>query len=71
MSPGIIVRIDDYKGYVIDMDNLGRIYIYNKKSPYSEDSDRCYVGASKLSEAKKIIDLRIETGRSDICCVEW
>ena len=32
-----------YKGYIIDKDNLGRTYVYNKQSPYSEDSDKKYV----------------------------
>lgn len=27
-----------YRDYVVDTDNLGRQYIYNAKSPYSEDS---------------------------------
>jgi hypothetical protein len=32
-----------YKGYIIDYDNLGRLYIYNTSSPMSEDSDRLLV----------------------------
>jgi len=56
-----MVRVEDYKGHVIDTDDLGRKYIYNTASRYSEDSDRCYVYANKVSDIKKIIDIRIET----------
>ena len=55
-----------YKGYVIDTDNLGRPYIYNTESPYSEDSDRVLIsidGKRQLAQAKAIIAARIETGR--------
>lgn len=52
-----------YKGYVIDTDNLGRQYIYNTNSPFSEDSDKIILGTNlKLKEIKKIIALR-ETGK--------
>lgn len=44
-----------YKGFVIDTDNLGRIYIYNTASPYSEDSDR-KVGFWSIADAKKRIN---------------
>lgn len=52
-----------YRGYIIDKDNLGRLYIYNTESAYSEDSDRILVNADTLKAAKEIIDARIETGR--------
>jgi hypothetical protein len=40
-----------YKGYVIDHDNLGRLYVYNTASPYSEDSDRKLVPLSSYCES--------------------
>lgn len=49
----------EYKGYIIDTDNLGRLYIHNTASPYSEDSDKKIIGhPSKFSldDVKKIID---------------
>lgn len=49
-----------YKGFVIDRDDLGRLYIYNTKSPYSEDSDRDYDCGNSIAEAKKAINARIE-----------
>lgn len=52
-----------YKGYIIDTDNLGRLYIYYTASPYSEDSDRLLVGATTVKDAKAIIDARITTGQ--------
>lgn len=52
-----------YKGYIIDRDNLGRFYIYNTASPYSEDSDKIYINANSIKAAKEIITARIETGR--------
>lgn len=45
-----------YKGYIIDWDDLGRLYIYNTKSPYAEDSDRNYNCGSTVREAKALID---------------
>lgn len=49
-----------YKGYVIDTDNLGRQYIYNTASPYSEDIDKKIVGTGlKYSELKSIVDEEI------------
>lgn len=59
----------EYKGYIIDTDDLGRLYIYNTASPYSEDSDHILISASGIAGAKKIIDVRTETGedcRSDL-----
>lgn len=50
----------EYKGYIIDTDNLGRPYIYYTASPYSEESDRILVNVRTLKEAKKIIDLSIQ-----------
>ena len=52
-----------YKGYIIDRDDLNRLYIYNTASPYSEDSDRILINATSIAEAKAIISLRVETGR--------
>lgn len=52
-----------YKGYIIDRDDLGRLYIYNTDSPYSEDSDKIYINAGSIRAAKEIITARIETGR--------
>lgn len=53
-----------YKSYIIDTDDLGRPYIYSTDSPYSEDSDRLLVyGVKRISDAKKIIDARIISGR--------
>lgn len=53
----------EYKGYIIDTDNLGRLYIYNTASPYSEDSDHILVNADNIKEAKAIIDARVASGR--------
>lgn len=52
-----------YRGYVIDTDSLGRLYLYNSASPYSEDSDHILVGASTLAQAKALVDARVETGQ--------
>lgn len=54
---------NEYKGYIIDYDDLGRTYIYNTASPYSEDSDHILVNAETLKDCKKIIDVRISTGQ--------
>lgn len=51
-----------YKGYIIDTDELGRPYIYNTASPYSEDSDRITVCADTLEQCKAIVDARIQYG---------
>jgi len=55
-----------YKGYIIDRDNLDRLYIYDRRSPYSEDSDKSYIADMvadcgklrpiTLKEVKAIID---------------
>ena len=45
-----------YKGYVIDRDDLGRLYIYNTSSPYSEDSDKIYNCGNTIKEAKETIN---------------
>lgn len=50
----------EYKGYIIDTDNLGRLYIYNTASPYSEDSDHILVNVRTVKEAKESIDALIE-----------
>lgn len=55
-----------YKGYIIDTDNLGRPYIYNTASPYSEDSDYILIHIDptrQLDQAKAIINDRISTGQ--------
>lgn len=49
-----------YKGYIIDTDNLGRPYIYNTASPYSEDSDYITVYADTLEQCKAIVDACIQ-----------
>ena len=50
-----------YRGWVIDHDNLGRPYIYNMASPYSEDADHELVPAYlTLIEITNLIDDRIE-----------
>jgi hypothetical protein len=52
-----------YKGYIIDTDNLGRQYVYNTASPYSEDSDKIIIGVGyKLADIKKAIDQSTEAG---------
>ena len=49
-----------YKGYIIDRDNLGRIYIYNTESPYNEDCDREIVyNGNTVKAAKELIDQHI------------
>lgn len=52
----------EYNGYVIDTDSLGRPYIYNTASPYSEDSDHILVYADGMDQIKAIIDARIQYG---------
>lgn len=49
-----------YKNFIIDTDNLGRLYIYNLDSPYSEDSDRQLVRGTTLKDAKEAIDQELE-----------
>ena len=49
----------EYKGYIIDTDNLGRLYIHDTASQYSEDSDRNLINGSTIKEAKAIIDREI------------
>ena len=54
-----------YRGYIIDVDGLGRPYIYNTASPYAEEADRIQVfidAGRQLEQIKKIIDARVETG---------
>lgn len=57
------MKSTNYKGYIIDVDDLGRLYIYNTASPYSEDSDHILVSADNIKQAKAIITARIDTGR--------
>ena len=47
-----------YKGYIIDQDNLGRAYIYNAASPYSEDSDKKLVTDFYGKSPKRMTDLQ-------------
>lgn len=55
----------NYRGYIIDHDDLGRLYIYNTASAYGEDSDRKLVSLSdyndttELKNAKHYIDDQI------------
>lgn len=49
-----------YKGYIIDRDDLGRLYIFNTASQYSEDSDRQYIhSGDSIRAAKEEINARI------------
>lgn len=48
-----------YKGYVIDRDDLGRLYVYNTKSQYAEDSDRKYLSVNTLKEAKEWVSAEV------------
>lgn len=55
----------EFRGYIADTDDLGRPYIYNTSSPYSEDSDRIFVNIDDVKQEdqiKLIIDARIEFG---------
>ena len=47
-----------YKGYVIDRDDLGRIYIYNTASLYSEDSDKKLVTDFYGKSEQRLTDLQ-------------
>jgi len=47
-----------YKGYVIDQDDLGRTYIYNTASQYSEDSDRKLVADYHGKSQMRMTDLQ-------------
>ena len=51
-----------YRDYIIDTDDLGRIYIYYTKSRYSENCDHILVDAERVWQVKDIIDARSETG---------
>lgn len=56
-----------YKGYVIDTDNLGRQYIYNTASPYSEDIDKKIIGVGlKYAELKAIVDDEIAKSEANV-----
>lgn len=52
-----------YKGYIIDTDNLGRPYIYNTNSKYSENSDNILIFTNNIKEIKLIIDNRISSNQ--------
>ena len=45
-----------YHGYIIDRDDLGRLYIYCLSSHYSEEADRNYNCGNTIKEAKETID---------------
>ena len=47
-----------YKGYIIDQDDLGRTYIYNTESQYSEDSDRRLVTDYHGKSEQRLTDLQ-------------
>lgn len=49
-----------YKNFIVDTDNLGRLYIYNLDSPYSEDSDRKLIRGTTLEEAKEAVNQELE-----------
>lgn len=49
-----------YKGYTIDRDNLGRLYIHNNSDPYREDVE--YIRGNSIKYAKKIINQIIRYG---------
>ena len=52
-----------YKGYVIDTDSLGRPYIYNTSSRYTETSDHILIFANSIKDIKSIIDNRISSNQ--------
>ena len=64
-----------YRDHIIDYDNLGRLYIHNRKSPYSEESDKKYVQdwytdkpdkrLTDLQAAKQLIDEEIDLKERD------
>lgn len=58
------MKRQEYHGYVIDKDNLGRIYIYDTRSPYTEDCDKVILGKNIPLKAikEKIISLCIVKG---------
>lgn len=64
----------EYRGYITDTDNLGRPYIYNTASPYSEDSDHVLVyidGKKQREQIKAIIDACLDYGYAcRYACVE-
>lgn len=57
-----------YKGFIIDRDALGWLYIYDTHSPYTEDSDRNYIGENTIKAAKEIINwlLTVKENRNGI-----
>lgn len=38
------MKRQEYHGFIIDTDNLGRIYIYDTRSSYCEEYDREIIG---------------------------
>lgn len=57
-----MIKREEYRGYIIVQDNLGRAWIYNTESPYSEESDMIRVRANTKKECREIIDIRLEFG---------
>lgn len=65
-----------YRDFIIDYDNLGRLYVHNRKSPYSEESDKKYVSdwstydpdkqLTGLQAAKQLVDEEIELQAKDL-----
>lgn len=48
-----------YKGIVIDTDDLGRVYIYDPRSSYSEENDHILTYTSSLKDTKQFIDQKL------------
>ena len=48
-----------YKGYVIDRDDLGRLYVFNIKNPYAEDAVRTYLSVNTLKAAKEWVSAEV------------
>lgn len=57
-----MIKREEYRGYIIAQDNLGRAWIYNTESPYSEEIDMIRVRANTNKECREIVDIRLEFG---------
>lgn len=57
------MKLREYKGYVIGRDDLGRMYIHNTASPYSEDCDHRFIWENTIKAAKEEINFSIEQDR--------
>ena len=56
-----------YRGFVIDTDNLGRQYIYDPKSGYSEDSGKQIVGVGYTYKfLKSCVDIYLDWGYTSL-----